>query len=508
MSDKLKNNNNNNQQQEQAVSLVFANKPTFKERFFAKTEKRNLLVFTVLLLFIFIAYYVFFKLPQTVEKPAIETDAKAFIAKEDAKPINESPFKQTQLAKFRQQAQQILSEVIDLQNNLEERKVQLWSKKPFEQALNTASQGDLFYRNQEFEQAIAHYNQALDALTRIDESAETFFQQYLTAGRDAIAEQDAETAKSSLELAMHISPQNEQAKQLFDRSLVLEQVIDYLNKGDELVLERKLEQAKVWYEKATGLDPLSTLARDKLEDVSSRIIEQNFSKAMSRGYQQLQNKAYDRAIKSFQQALAIKPNAKLAQDALEQSHNEKTLAKIESLLSLAVADEQSERWLQAQQHYKKALTLDPTLVKAKVGELRATARLALDTDLKRIIDEPNRLASENIYNQAKSTFEDALAINKPGKKLSAQISAARAILNKMKVPVSITLKSDNITQVTLYKTGSLGTFIEKELTLTPGEYTLVGTRDGFRDVREDFSLGPNDTSKTIVIQCNEKVTNG
>ena len=52
------------------------------------------------------------------------------------------------------------------------------------------------------------------------------------------------------------------------------------------------------------------------------------------------------------------------------------------------------------------------------------------------------------------------------------------------------LESDQLTSVTLYRVGALGAFAAKEVELRPGTYTAIGSRDGYRDVRQTFTVRP------------------
>jgi len=45
--------------------------------------------------------------------------------------------------------------------------------------------------------------------------------------------------------------------------------------------------------------------------------------------------------------------------------------------------------------------------------------------------------------------------------------------------------SDNLTEVSVYRVGRLGRFTAQELLLRPGRYTVVGTREGYKDVRQE-----------------------
>ena len=73
------------------------------------------------------------------------------------------------------------------------------------------------------------------------------------------------------------------------------------------------------------------------------------------------------------------------------------------------------------------------------------------------------------------------------------------------VPVSVALQSDNITQVTIYRVGQLGTFAERSLDLVPGSYTVVGTRPGYRDVRREINVRPGAAPEPVVIRCEDRI---
>ena len=51
----------------------------------------------------------------------------------------------------------------------------------------------------------------------------------------------------------------------------------------------------------------------------------------------------------------------------------------------------------------------------------------------------------------------------------------------------------------------LGRFQQRELQLRPGTYTAVGNRVGYRDVREQFTIEPGETSLTVTIACTEAI---
>jgi hypothetical protein len=53
--------------------------------------------------------------------------------------------------------------------------------------------------------------------------------------------------------------------------------------------------------------------------------------------------------------------------------------------------------------------------------------------------------------------------------------------------------------------GRFGRFAQKELTLVPGSYTVVGSRSGFRDTRRALRVEAGKAMGPVSIRCTEAV---
>ena len=71
--------------------------------------------------------------------------------------------------------------------------------------------------------------------------------------------------------------------------------------------------------------------------------------------------------------------------------------------------------------------------------------------------------------------------------------------------IEVTLKSDELTEITIYRVGRLGHFLTRTLELRPGTYTIAGARDGYKDVRHTLRIRPGQGPTQIVVQCTEKI---
>lgn len=420
--------------------------------------------------------------------------------------LNESPWEDAQLAKARRAAQEVLAKLLDKQKALESKQVRLWANTDFDAAMAQASSGDQLYRQRQFTEAQTHYRQALNAFDQLITQAGTLFDKTLLEGSAALDAQQLDRALNAYTLATAIRPNNQTAQQGLTRAQSLEQVMLHLEAASNRRLQQQLDTAKQEIEKALEIDPESKNAQRQLTQINSEINRRNYASAMGKGFDQLYQKQYVTAIKAFKQALALKPNDSAAQQALTQSRNQQTQASIEQHLTQASTLEKNEDWQSALQHYQAALSADKSLVSARIGGIRTQARLTLDQQLQKAIDRPLRLADEGALQQAKQLLNDAQAIKPRGQKIDEQVDQLQEVLTLAQQPISIVLRSDNSTQVTLYKVGKLGNFAEHQLQLKPGRYIAVGNRKGYRDVREEFVVKPDTANLIVVIQCLDKIS--
>lgn len=472
---------------------------------------------------------VIFWLPNAVEQPPHDSAAPAQSpqaassppeaasnAKGDVSPTPspkstgplESPWQDAQTTKARRAAQEILAKLLDKQTTLESMQVNLWAKDAFEAATLKASEGDELYRTRAFDDALASYETALKLFEQLVAQAESEFTQAITAGDSAIANQQPQAAVDAYTLATAIRPNNSDAQTGLARAKVQEQLIDHLETADNLMLQYQYQEAKEHINQALSLDGESKIAAEKLVEINKAIAEGNFASHMGQGYSHLEQGQYSKAIAQFKKAQALKPNNQTARDAIVQASNQQTQHRIQQALQLAAQQEDQEQWLNALSNYQAAQTFDSSLVAARVGILRTQARAQLDEQLQRLIDQPLRLADPAVYRSAQQLLSDASNVKPRGPRIEKQQQQLQQALEKALDPVAVLLRSDNQTQVTLYRVGPLGNFKEQTLELKPGRYTLVGSRNGYRDVREEFTLQPGTNAKTIVIQCEERIALG
>ncbi|MGR8918492.1 MAG: hypothetical protein ACU85V_02645, partial [Gammaproteobacteria bacterium] len=232
--------------------------------------------------------------------------------------------------------------------------------------------------------------------------------------------------------------------------------------------------------------------------------EAAFRRAMSAGYAALAKERYGDARSAFNKAKQLGAGRAEVDEALSQVDNAETAARIDAALARAAEAVAAERWDDAHTAFEQALKHDPRLSPAVAGRTRAAARRRLDAQLVAYLARPERLGDDAVHAEASAVLAKARETDAPGPRLSGQISRLARALELARSPIALTLRSDGMTAVEIYRVGPQGSFQERRLELLPGDYVAVGRRDGYRDVRVEFKLRHGEPNPPLVVQCVEK----
>ena len=457
-----------------------------------------------------VALFVIFVLPSIVAEYELPLERRADnLAAPVAPAANPataiSPFQEAQRSLQRKEAQDVLAELLENQRQLDELEVTRWGQDAYSAALEQASIGDEYYRTQDFVLARDAYAQGRDALTRLLESRPTVLAQTLIDAQKALEEGDSATAREKFQLAALLDSDNDAARIGLQRANTLDEVSTLLETADDELQAGNLEAARTNYRAAVNLDSYNEYARGKVSEVSQRITENEFASIMSSGYTLLEQGEPEQAIAAFNRAAAIGVNEEQALAAIVQAENDIANVEIARLRGLIATAEANENWHQAALEYDKVLAIDSNLVFAIEGRDYAGKRAQLDNLLVNAIANPERFAEDAVFQETRDVYFTGRAIDPAGPKLQQQLDQLQVLLENSQVPIDVQLVSDNETEVTLLRVGNLGTFEQQSLALKPGVYVAVGKRTGYREVREEFTVGFGKTPDEVVVRCDERV---
>jgi serine/threonine protein kinase/tetratricopeptide (TPR) repeat protein len=391
---------------------------------------------------------------------------------------------------------------------------------------------------------LADASKLLDA---VEARAAQALDDQLAAGQKALAAGQAEVAAEAFDLARRIDPNDKRIAEGQRHTHNLNGVLPLIADAENAEGARNYSRAIQDYKQALGLDPGNDKARTGLARATASLNEENYAKAVGSGFAALGAGRLDDARSAFETARSLRPNGTEAADGLRHVGAAQAAKGYTSLRQRAAGLEAQERWDEAVQAYDSALKLDPSLAFAQEGKNRAASRAELGAAMQAIIDRPERLSSGSVREQARSLLVTANQQMTSGPVLRSQIarlelllpdyeksarvdsstrsdsawrldashsssdtgvvstrldSPARSDLDK---PVRLSLVSDNATAVAIPSIGQFGTFAKRDIELKPGRYTIIGTRDGYRDIRRDITVSPGQGNQTINVSCSDPI---
>jgi serine/threonine protein kinase/tetratricopeptide (TPR) repeat protein len=353
--------------------------------------------------------------------------------------------------------------------------------------------------------ALQHLQQAEQLLASVARKAPQALAAQLQAGDDALAAGHRQAADQAFTLARRINPNSQRAIEGSRRARLLSGVLPLLADARRAESARNYSRAAQDFSQALALDPGNTVAREGLARANAAFGDDSYARAVGAGFAALGAGKLTEAQTDFKQALQFRPHGTEATEGLQRVGAAMQAGRVAALRQQAASLEEQEHWRQAAAVYATLSNENPSLTFARQDEARDQARAQLTESLQAIIDHPDELTSPSVRDEAVALLQEAREETHTGPVLQAQVERVAQLLPLLDRPVRLNLVSDNATQVTIPSIGVFGTFGRREIQLKPGTYTVIGTRDGYRAVHQEFTVEPGQQSETITVSCSEPI---
>jgi tetratricopeptide (TPR) repeat protein len=413
-----------------------------------------------------------------------------------------------EVAALTDEAESLLAQLLEQQQALENRSVQSWGDTTFSAYQTAGRAADDAFLAEDLPEAVRQYHAALDMGAELLARSDQILADALAAGDAAIAGGDAELAARQFAVALGVDPDNAAALHGQQRASVLSDVLAAVNRAESLMDDGQYAEAVTAYRSALAIDRDFAAARKGLARAETQAANAEFEGVLAQGFAALDRERFDAAVEQFEAALAMRPDSDAAGNGLERAIEGQEQGAIAMAEIRARAFELREAWDEAIERYREALATDPTLKFAIEGLARAQRRADLDTKLEALISSPQMLLTDSVLADARGLLAEAQAIDNAGPRLSMQVERLDELVELASTPIGITLVSDNLTEVAVFRVGEIGAFESTELKLRPGTYTATGRRRGYRDVRETFTVLPGTDNGPVTVICVEPIDVG
>ena len=465
--------------------------------------------------------FVVFILPQLAPAPDTQSSAVTSTIAQDTQTASatsanalkentseRSPFAEAQLAKVRRSAQEVLQSLLETQSRLESRGVDQWAADDFLAASAVALEGDALYRAQDFDAAEALYQQALDSLIGLEARLSDEINSRLALLLDAIESGDEATAGAIAPLLSQMAPDSDAVFDAVERVPLVPAIAKLETAAKASFEQGRLSRAVSQVDEALGLDPAHQRLAKVARQYKSALTQQRFEDAMTKGFALLSDNDFTGARASFQSARNILPAADGPKAALAQLEESETLSRLNDVLSQAADLAPKEQWAKAVEVLEAALTIDPSLVEASDGLDQARPLAELFAKLDTIVEKQARLVDPVVLSEAQLSLSEAkaaLAANaQTSPVLKDKVAAVRSAVATASTPLPVVITSDGLTEITIKRVARLGTVSSRTVSLRPGQYQFLGSRDGYRDVLVTASINATSDNR-IDVRCEEAI---
>lgn len=390
-----------------------------------------------------------------------------------------------------------------------------WAAKDYNKAIEWAAIAEKFKQQEKNEPAENHYQQATELLSKTLQEKQQRLKGLMKKGEQAFEKNDLLQAKKSFESARLIDPENNEIKNALER---LNQRNEVNHLYEQALADKKNnDQVKAisYLEKALELEPDNKKIKSEWNTLKQEEKNSKFNEKISTVLEAIEDNDLNRASEELKKAKRINGSDPVIMELEKRLLEKNRIHVISQLQKKARQQESREQWMGALTSYKKILNYDADENNAKTSHKRVEMYINLNTLLDTIIVKPQRLQNDKIFEQAKKTLvlikneiiqkNNLLYPLEKTPKLSKNILLADKIIKQASMVIPINIISDNKTDIVIYKVGKFGKLINKTILLRTGEYTIVGSRSGYRDIRKKININANKKTQSINVQCQEKI---
>lgn len=451
--------------------------------------------------------FVFLVLPSHVQTPDAPSAGPSPSGAPAGTPTSRevvAPYRSLELERASAKAREKLGEFVEAQLLLEEEmNVALWGAEEMASARDRANEADRLFLEERYEESLTEYEAAVTDILALVQRGNEVFEEALAAGEEALSRRDQTAATAAFERALAIRANDPRALDGQARTANLPVLAAHLLEAERAELKGDHTRAIEMLRRARAVDPTVPGLDERIARAAAAKAKDDYEAIVSVGFAALDAGDFATAIATFDRILAASPDDATALAGRQQTLQAQTLAEINVIHASARQHEDAEAWNKALAAYDDALAIDGALEFARQGRERVRRRIDQVAAMQRLLNDPALLSSKREFAAAQELLAKAAEDRTAGPRFDQTAADFRELIAQAAEPIPLVLLSDNATDVVILRVGALGAFERHELALRPGRYTIVGSRDGCRDVRKEIRLEAG--MEPVDIRCRERI---
>jgi tetratricopeptide (TPR) repeat protein len=411
---------------------------------------------------------------------------------------------QTPQCQARREALSVWSDVDNSINQLISIHVEEWAPEQFSLSETLFSDAKVHFNRSEYHKALETFKIVLEDLQSIENESAFVLKRSIETGWNALGAENTEQAVEAFDRALHVAPDHPSALKGAARAAVLDEVLALYDNGAMDRRAGRLDAALRNFESANELDSENEKVFAALGALRSQIMDRNHRRAVTVGLTALQGNNGENAKRAFETALRLKPGSEEARTGLERAEKMLTSQNITVLLASANQAAANEDWEAGLNLFTQVLRVDPAVDEAIKGKAAISELIEIEAEILSLLSSGHRLSSAVVFSHAETILENAIGMAATRPRLDKSVAKLASLMRDMRQPTEVVFRSDGKTEISIQRHGSLGVLDEQLISMLPGKYTIVGTRNGYRDVRLEIEISPFDDRQSIVVICDER----
>ncbi|GBL03610.1 lipopolysaccharide assembly protein LapB [Glaciecola sp. KUL10] len=365
------------------------------------------------------------------------------------------------------------------------------------QALNSFASGGFIEGKASLEESIATVKQVeanwLDAVNT----------QLLDANR-YFTEDQIDRARLSLNQALTLDPINQDALSLQTRIEAFLPVQDAIRAFNIAKTENNLSKQISALQQIVALDPNRSEYQAELNNLQEKQKDKQVATLVSRAYSSLESRDFVAANTHLSDLKRIEPSHSSIKEITSQlrafnAQQEQTRV-VNTVKNLFAEQQFSDVLTQGQ----IALATFPSNIELQRLVKQARDIQQVENALDGYIANPIRLQDTNIRVSAKETLKKAVSVITKSNDVAAKAKTLSDLLTQASALITVTVLSDNQTDIRVLGVGNVGKTVSKQIELSPGDYVFEGRREGFKSKQVKLNISTKQAT-SITVVCDERI---
>ena len=357
-----------------------------------------------------------------------------------------------------------------------------------------------------------NYLLALEKINGASSLAKTYFREleaeyvkYFKKAKAYFVLRDLQNASDSIIKTVE-SKKTDEAERLQRQILKLPEIIDFENTIATLKNAGKYKDEITELKKILQILPKNSKYKERLSYLNSQMRMGRLNNLLEKTHKAFEDGRYAEAKEILGIARRIDSQNMDIKNLDQKIQTAELRIKIEKLVDIANKHKSDDQWKLRLDALQKASLMDKDNDYLK-GELKIAKEIVLIQDeVEKVLANKDMLLKQKSRNRMNQFVSASDRVQELSPSLNTRLIQLQKVLEEYSKKLDVILVSDGKSKVIVRRVGVVGTFKEKTIKLSAGNYVLEASREGYKSKSVPISIDPkNKNNLSFDIRTDERI---